>query len=135
MREVPAPLILAPMALRKSARSRTSGSRAAFSMTVVPLASTAAISTLSVPVWLGYSRTTRLPTSRGTPPTVDSTRPSTFPCEEVNSAPMASRARRCMSMGRGPKSSPPGIDTWAQPHRVRSGPSTTTDARIFSTSS
>ena len=35
-------------------------------MTVVPLASTAAISTLSVPVWLGYSRTTRLPTRRGT---------------------------------------------------------------------
>ena len=87
IREVPAPVILAPMALRKSARSRTSGSRAAFSITVVPLASTAAISTLSVPVWLGYSSTTRLPTSRGTPPTVDATRPSTLPWEEVNSAP------------------------------------------------
>ena len=50
IREVPAPVMFAPMALRKSARSRTSGSRAAFSMTVVPLASTAAMSTLSVPV-------------------------------------------------------------------------------------
>ncbi len=77
IREVPAPVILAPMALRKPARSLTSGSRAAFSMTVVPLASAAAISTLSVPVWLGYSSTTRLPTSRGDPATVDSTRPST----------------------------------------------------------
>ena len=34
-------------------------------MTVVPLARLAAISTLSVPVWLGYSSTTRFPTSRG----------------------------------------------------------------------
>ena len=40
-----------------------------------------------------------------------------------------------MSMGRGPKSSPPGNDTLAQPQRVSSGPSTTTEARIFSTSS
>ena len=77
MRDVPAPVIRAPIELRNSARSRTSGSRAAFSITVVPLASVAAISTLSVPVWLGYSSTTRLPTSRGCDPTVDSTRPST----------------------------------------------------------
>ena len=46
-------------------------------MTVVPLASTAAMSTLSVPVWLGYSSTTRFPTRRGTDATVDSTRAST----------------------------------------------------------
>ena len=36
-------------------------------------------------------------------------------------------------MGRSPKSSPPGIDTRARPHRANSGPSTTTEARIFST--
>jgi hypothetical protein len=35
--EVPAPVILAPMALRHSARLTTSGSRAAFSSTVSPL--------------------------------------------------------------------------------------------------
>ena len=40
------------------------GLPAAFSMTVVPLARTAAMSTLSVPVWLGYSSTTLVPTSR-----------------------------------------------------------------------
>ena len=135
IREVPAPVILAPMAVRNSARSCTSGSRAAFSMTVVPLASTAAIRTLSVPVWLGYSRTTRVPTSRGTEATVDSTRASTYPWADSNDAPRDSRARRCMSMGRGPKSSPPGSETRAQPQRVSRGPRTTTEARIFSTSS
>jgi len=35
------------------------------SMTVVPLASTAAIMRLSVAVWLGYSSTMRLPTKPG----------------------------------------------------------------------
>ena len=38
-------------------------------------------------------------------------------------------------MGRLPKSSPPGSDTRASPARASSGPSTTTEARIFSTSS
>ena len=38
-------------------------------------------------------------------------------------------------MGRWPKSSPPGIDTLARPYRASSGPSTTTEARIFSTRS
>ena len=38
-------------------------------------------------------------------------------------------------MGRLPKSSPPGIDTRARPQRARSGPSTTTEARIRSTNS
>ena len=41
--EVPAPLMRAPMAIRQSARSTTSGSRAAFSSTVSPRASVAAI--------------------------------------------------------------------------------------------
>ncbi len=104
-------------------------------MTVVPLARVAAISTLSVPVWLGYSSTTRVPTSRGTEATVESTRPTTLPWEEVNSAPSDSSACRCMSMGRGPKSSPPGIETVARPIRASRGPRTTTEARIFSTSS
>src|SRR5438132_1453702 len=40
-----------------------------------------------------------------------------------------------MSIGRGPKSSPPGSATRASPQRVSSGPRTTIDARICSTSS
>ena len=40
-----------------------------------------------------------------------------------------------MSIGRFPKSSPPGSDTLARPARASNGPSTTTEARIFSTSS
>ncbi len=64
IREVPAPRTTAPMAQSMAARSMTSGSLAAFSMTVVPLASTAAMSRLSVAVWLGYSSTTLVPTSR-----------------------------------------------------------------------
>ncbi len=60
----PAPEIRAPMALRRLARSTTSGSRAQFSSTVVPRASTAAISTFSVPVTVGMSKRKRVPTSR-----------------------------------------------------------------------
>ena len=76
IRDVPAPVIRAPMAVSSSARSATSGSRAAFSRTVVPLASTAAMRTLSVAVWLGYSNTTRLPTNRPPAP-ASGTTPST----------------------------------------------------------
>ena len=47
--EVPAPVIFAPILLRQSATSLISGSRAAFSITVVPLASAAAISAVCVP--------------------------------------------------------------------------------------
>ena len=49
MREVPAPVIFAPILLRQSATSLISGSRAAFSITVVPLASEAAINAVCVP--------------------------------------------------------------------------------------
>ncbi len=64
MRSVPAPWILAPMAIRKLARSTTSGSRAAFSITVCPSASTAAIIRFSVPVTVTVSSTSRAPRSR-----------------------------------------------------------------------
>ena len=40
-----------------------------------------------------------------------------------------------VSMGRVPKLSPPGSETLARPNRDRSGPSTTIEARIRSTSS
>ena len=55
IRRVPAPSIFAPILLSKFARSMTSGSAAALSMTVVPSARTAAIMTLSVPRTVGPS--------------------------------------------------------------------------------
>jgi hypothetical protein len=63
MVEVPAPRMLAPMRFRNEARSQISGSLAALSMTVVPLASTEAIRAFSVAPTLGYSRTMRVPVS------------------------------------------------------------------------
>ena len=62
--DVPAPITCAPMRSRNAARSVTSGSRAAFSMTVVPLASTAAHMRFSVAPTLGNSSTTRAPCER-----------------------------------------------------------------------
>ena len=128
MVEPPAPSTSAPMRFRKAARSAISGSRAALSITVVPLASAAAIKRFSVAPTLGYSRMTRAPSRR-------SARPSMYPWLAVKVAPSSFRARRCMSIGRWPKSSPPGTDTRASPNRARSGPSTTMEARMRSTSS
>ena len=129
-------LMRAPMSFRKLARSTTSGSRAAFSITVVPFASTAAIRTLSVVVWLGYSKTTRLPTSRPRATALFGTVPSMYPWTVSKDAPMADNVFKWMSTGRIPKSSPPGRETRAKPLRASIGPSTTIDAaRSFSTSS
>ena len=61
---VPAPAMRAPIAVRKPARSTTSGSRAAFSITVFPRASVAAIIRFSVPVTVTVSSTMRAPWSR-----------------------------------------------------------------------
>ena len=60
----PAPEMRAPMAMRRLARSTTSGSRAQFSSTVVPRARVAAIITFSVPVTVGMSKRKRAPVSR-----------------------------------------------------------------------
>jgi hypothetical protein len=128
MVDVPAPATRAPMRFNMAARSATSGSRAAFSMTVVPSASTAAISSVSVAVWLGNSSTMRAPTRR-------SARASTKPWSTSSLAPSSSRPRRWKSIERTPNLSPPGIDTRARPRRPTSGPSTTMEARICSTSS
>ncbi len=64
MQSVPAPWILAPIAMRKLARSTTSGSRAAFSSKVSPSASVAAIIRFSVPVTVTVSSTRRAPFRR-----------------------------------------------------------------------
>ncbi len=46
------------------------------------------------------------------------------------SAPSCRRADRCMSMGRGPSSQPPGWLSSAQPVRARMDPRNTTEERI-----
>ncbi len=125
---MPAPWISAPMRLSMSARSVISGSRAAFSITVSPLASTAAVSRFSVAPTLGNSSTTRAPESR-------LVRASMKPCTTSSSTPIASRPRKCMSSLRLPMLSPPGMATRAWPQRASSGPSTLIDARIRVTSS
>ena len=56
MRLVPWPLILAPQATRKLARSTTSGSRAALTSSVSPSARAAAMSRFSVPPTVGKSK-------------------------------------------------------------------------------
>ncbi len=63
-RSVPAPSMRAPIAESSRARSVTSGSRAAFSMTVVPSASAAAIIRFSVPVTVTRSVVMCAPLSR-----------------------------------------------------------------------
>ena len=67
MVSLPSPEIFAPIARRQFARSTTSGSRAAFSSTVTPSASAAAIIRFSVPVTLTRSKNIRAPLSRFLP--------------------------------------------------------------------
>ena len=59
MVSVPAPETRAPILFRQFARSMTSGSRAAFSISVTPSASAAAIIRFSVPVTVTISMTSR----------------------------------------------------------------------------
>ena len=61
MRAVPAPEIFAPILLRQSATSPISGSRAAFSITVVPWASAAAIIAVWVPPTVTLGNTMSAP--------------------------------------------------------------------------
>ena len=64
MRSVPTPCRRAPIAVSSAPRSLTSGSRAAFSMIVVPSASAAAIMRFSVPVTVTRSVAMRAAFSR-----------------------------------------------------------------------
>ena len=106
--DVPAPMICAPMRLRNAARSAISGSRAALSIVVVPFARTAAMRTFSVAPTEGNSSRILVPSSCAA-------RASMYPCAVSNVAPRSSSPRTCMSIGRGPKSSPPGSATRARP--------------------
>ena len=128
MRSVPCPLIRAPILMSSSAKSTTSGSRAAFSKTVWPCASTAAIIKFSVPVTVTMSVRITAPCSRLAFAT-------TKPCSMRISAPSAAKPRMCWSTGRCPIAQPPGKLTRASPKRASKGPSTRIDARMVLTSS
>ena len=88
------------------------------------------MSRLSVAVWLGYSNTTRVPIRRPS-----STRPRTSLPDDSKCTPMAASPLTWKSMGRSPKSSPPGNGMCTHPQRASRTPSTTTEARIRSISS
>ena len=105
---VPIPSILAPIEVRKSARSASSGSRAAFSITVRPLAATAAMRRFSVAPTLGKSSEMIAPRS-------SVARPSRNPCSESNVAPIRSSPLMCRSIVREPMLQPPGMATRARP--------------------
>src|SRR5216117_4057671 len=130
-RRVPAPSILAPILFRKFARSTTSGSWAAPSITVVPSASTAAIMTLSVPRTVGPNFPRKLITA----PRNFGAKTFILPPSTRTAAPSASKPFSCKSIGRSPMTHPPGIDTVASLQRPSSGPSTQTEARILRTTS
>ena len=63
MRGVPAPVTFAPILFRQSATSTISGSRAAFSMIVVPFASVAAIIATWVPLTVTFGNSMVAPLS------------------------------------------------------------------------
>ncbi len=128
MTVLPAPEMRAPMRLRKAARSTTSGSRAAFSITVVPDARVAAIMRFSVPVTVTVSSTMRAPRRRPAVATM-------LPLRTSTCAPSCCRPCRCRFTGREPMAQPPGSDTTAWPNFATRGPSTRIDARMVLTSS
>ena len=126
----PAPSTRAPIAFRKFARSTTSGSRAADSITVVPRANTAAIIRLSVPSTVG-PLSPRISTVVPTRPFGASM--SMLPPFTRTRAPRAWMPRRCRSTGRSPIRHPPGSGRVQRCMRAISGPSRQMDARILRT--
>ena len=128
--EVPSPEISAPIFRSSTTKSVTSGSRAAFSSTVSPSASAAAIKIFSVPVTVIFSNTIRAPVNLPF-----GARASMYPCDVPISAPICSSAFKCKSTGRAPIAHPPGSETRAVPTRAINGPSVSTEARIVFTNS
>ena len=112
---VPAPMMFAPILLRKFARSTICGSFAAFSIVDVPSASTAAsiafmvapTDTMSRYIWLPFSFLAFT---------------SIFPCSASTVAPSCSKAFMCWSIGLAPSLQPPGIPTIACLHLPSSAP-------------
>ena len=99
--DVPSPRICAPQARRNRIRSQISGSLAALQSTVSPSAPSAASSRFSVAPTLGIGRAIVQPRRR---PAVQRTH---SPCP-AQCAPSRRRPRRCRSIGRSPRTQPPG---------------------------
>ena len=112
---VPAPVMRAPQAFKKAARSSTSGSQAAPRSTVVPWAQAAAISSVSVAPTLGSRSVKSAPCSR------PARRNTTASAANSICAPMAARPSRWISTGRGPSRQPPGMGMRTCPTRTSSG--------------
>ena len=99
--------MFAPIFIRQLARSRTSGSRAAFCMIVVPSAKLAAIMTFSVAVTLTGSKIILAPLN------LPSTLAFILPSSILISAPIALIASMCKLTGLLPIAHPPGKATVA----------------------
>ena len=115
---VPLPSILAPMLSSKSIRESISGSIAAFSRTLVPLARVAAIRTFTVAPTETMGKR-KLPPGKG-----PSLVASTYPWVTSIFAPRASSPFKWRSTGRGPQAHPPGKETRQRPNRATRGPKT-----------
>ena len=131
MVEVPAPAICAPILVRHSARSTISGSRAAFSMTVSPLASDAAIMATWVAPTVTFGKYDAVADEA-----VLRRRGDDVAAVDVDLGAERLRAPSMKkSTGRVPMAQPPGSDTLASPMRASSGPITQKLARIRETRS
>ena len=104
---VPAPLIFAPILLRKLATSTTCGSFATFSIIVSPSAMAAASITLIVAPTLTTSKKICVPFKHSVSAII-------FPCSMQTSAPNARNPLRCWSIGLLPILQPPGKATSAR---------------------
>ena len=121
--------MLAPIAARQLAKSTTSGSLAAFSITVTPSAKLAAMMTFSVPVTLTGSKIIFAPFS------LPFTFALIFPSSMSISAPIALIASMCKLTGRLPIAHPPGKATVACPNFASNGPKTKIEALMVFTNS
>ena len=123
--DVPKPVILAPREFKNSARQTTSGSSAAFFRIVLPLAPTAAIIKVSVPVTLDTRKKKSVPVK---PFGVEISYNPSF-SETV--APIFLKPSINKSIGRSPITQPPGCGKETLPKRANSGPASKIEARIL----
>ena len=123
--DVPKPEILAPREFKNSARQTTSGSSAAFFKIVLPLAPTAAIIRVSVPVTLETRKKNSVPTKPfGAVISYLSLTSETL-------APIFSNPSINKSIGRLPITQPPGCGKDTLPKRANNGPASRMEARIL----
>ena len=118
------PSIRAPQAFRYLHRASTSGSLAAPSIRVQPLAVTAASRIFSVAPTLGRARRISAPRSPS------GARPQILSPSSEKQTPICSSARRCRSMGRLPITQPPGYSITMLPQRASKAPRRHREERI-----